>query len=153
MRHLLFELHPPSLGRDGLASALRSYGAGRPAPAVVVEDGLAAEPAEDVRALLFRIAQEAITNARKHAEADRVWVTLDPQDQGVHLRVVDDGCGFDLSIVDDPDPGHIGLSGMIERAELAGGRLRIDSRRGGGTTIDVWLPLGEAEAPGATPGS
>jgi signal transduction histidine kinase len=42
---------------------------------------------------------------------------------------------------------------MIERAELAGGRLRIDSRRGGGTTIDVWLPLGEAEAPGATPGS
>jgi signal transduction histidine kinase len=153
LRHLLFELHPPALERDGLASALRAYGAGRPTPAVVVEDGLPAEPPEDVRALLFRIAQEAITNARKHAEADRVRVTLDPQDRGIRLCVVDDGCGFDLSVVDDPDPGHIGLSGMIERAELAGGRLRIDSRRGGGTAIEAWLPLGGAEAPIATPGS
>jgi signal transduction histidine kinase len=42
---------------------------------------------------------------------------------------------------------------MIERAELAGGRLRIDSRRGAGTAIEVWLPLGEAEPPIATPGS
>jgi signal transduction histidine kinase len=120
---------------------------------VVVEDGLTAEPPDDVRALLFRIAQEAITNARKHAEAERILVTLDPHDGGIRLRVVDDGCGFDLSIVDDPDPGHIGLSGMIERAELAGGRLRIDSSRGGGTAIEVWLPLGEAEPPIATPGS
>jgi PAS domain S-box-containing protein len=153
LRHLLFELHPPSLDREGLASALRAYGSGRPAPAVVVEDGLTAEPPDDVRALLFRIAQEAITNARKHAEAERILVTLDPHDGGIRLRVVDDGCGFDLSIVDDPDPGHIGLSGMIERAELAGGRLRIDSSRGGGTAIEVWLPLGEAEPPIATPGS
>jgi signal transduction histidine kinase len=153
LRHLLFELHPPSLDREGLAAALRAYGAGRPEPSVVVEDGLPAEPPEDVRALLFRIAQEAITNARKHAEADRVRVMLDPLDQGVRLRIVDDGCGFDLSIVDDPDPGHIGLSGMIERAELAGGRLRIDSRRGEGTAIEVWLPLGEAEPSIATRGS
>jgi PAS domain S-box-containing protein len=153
LRHLLFELHPPSLDREGLAAALRAYGAGRPEPSVVVEDGLPAEPPEDVRTLLFRIAQEAITNARKHAEADRVRVMLDPLDQGVRLRIVDDGCGFDLSIVDDPDPGHIGLSGMIERAELAGGRLRIDSRRGEGTAIEVWLPLGEAEPPITTRGS
>jgi signal transduction histidine kinase len=153
LRHLLFELHPPSLDREGLAAALRLYGAGRGGPAIAIEDGLAAEPPEDVQMLLFRIAQEAITNARKHAGATRVRVTLDPQDGGVRMRVVDDGDGFDLSIVNDPDPGHIGLTGMIERAELAGGRLRIDSRRGGGTAIEAWLPLGVGDPSAATPGS
>lgn len=153
LRHLLFELHPPSLDREGLAAALRSYGTGRGGPAVTVDDDLTTEPPEDVRTLLFRIAQEAITNARKHARATKVRVTLDPQDDGIRLRVADDGDGFDLSIVDDPDPGHIGLTGMIERAELAGGRLRIDSRRGGGTAIEAWLPLGVADPSVAIPGS
>jgi PAS domain S-box-containing protein len=151
LRHLLFELHPPSLDREGLAAALRSYGAGRGGPAVVVDDALPSEPPADVRMLTFRIAQEAITNARKHAGAAEIRVSLEAGDGGLRLRVVDDGDGFDLSVVDDPDPGHIGLSGMIERAELAGGRLRIDSRRGGGTAIDVWLPLGAGDQPPATP--
>jgi PAS domain S-box-containing protein len=145
LRHLLFELHPPSLDRDGLVTALRSYGAGREGPTVVVEDDLAAEPPGDIRTLVFRIAQEAITNARKHAEATTVTVALDSTEDGVRLRVVDDGAGFDLSVVDEPDPGHIGLSGMIERAELAGGRLRIDSRRGAGTAIEAWLPVVDAD--------
>jgi signal transduction histidine kinase len=153
LRHLLFELHPPSLDRDGLVTALRSYGAGREGPTVVVEDDLAAEPPGDIRTLVFRIAQEAITNARKHAEATTVTVALDSTEDGVRLRVVDDGAGFDLSVVDEPDPGHIGLSGMIERAELAGGRLRIDSRRGAGTAIEAWLPVGDADRAAVTPGS
>jgi signal transduction histidine kinase len=101
---------------------------------------------------MFRIAQEAITNARKHAKASRITVTLESQDGEVRLRVADDGVGFDLSMVDDPDPGHIGLALMIERAELAGGHLRIDSERDGGTVIEARLPLPRSMG-GPTPGS
>ncbi|MGZ8612645.1 MAG: sensor histidine kinase [Actinomycetota bacterium] len=140
LRHLLFELRPPSLDREGLVSALRSYTSGLAGPEVAVRATLDAEPPPDVGILLYRIAQEAITNARKHARATRIDVTLEPNDGGVLLRVRDDGEGFDIAIVDDPPPGHIGLGAMIERAELAGGRLRIDSARGSGTGIDVWLP-------------
>ena len=153
LRHLLFELRPPLVDREGLAAALRAYGAGRPGPAVEVEDRLEEEPPPEVGALVFRIAQEAITNARKHSGASRVGVEVASADRGVRLRVVDDGEGFDLSVVDEPDPGHIGLSGMIERAELAGGRLRIDSRRGAGTAIEAWVPLAAADAAKITPES
>jgi signal transduction histidine kinase len=57
--------------------------------------------------------------------------------------VVDDGVGFDTS-ARAPDRGHIGLPTMVERAELAGGRCRIESETGRGTTVDAWLPLGLA---------
>ena len=142
LRHLLFELRPPSLDRGGLVSALRSYTSALEGPEVAVEDALASEPAPDVRAVAFRIAQEAITNARKHARASRVTVTVVSEERGLRLQVTDDGEGFDVAIVDDPDPGHIGLAAMIERAELAGGWLRIDSLQGRGTSVDAWLPSG-----------
>jgi signal transduction histidine kinase len=142
LRHLLFELRPPSLERDGIAAALRSYAAALDGPEVVVRDALAFEPPADLGAVVFRIAQEAITNARKHARASRVIVTLSSEQDGLRLRVDDDGDGFDVAVADDPDPGHIGLTAMIERAELAGGWLRIDSRRGVGTAVDAWLPDG-----------
>jgi signal transduction histidine kinase len=145
LRHLVFELRPPSLDRDGLARALRSYAWGLDGPRIVIDDALEVEPPPDLRAVLFRIAQEAITNARKHARAERIVVALAPEADGIRLGVSDDGIGFDLSLVHDPDPGHIGLSAMIERAEVAGGRLRIDSRRGFGTTIEAWLPTGRED--------
>lgn len=144
LRHLLFELRPPSLDRDGLVSALRSYASALEGPEVAVEDALASERASDLGAVAFRIAREAITNARKHARASRVTVTVSAEGDALRLRVTDDGEGFDVAIVDDPDPGHIGLAAMIERAELAGGWLRIDSRRGRGTSVDAWLPNGSA---------
>ena len=140
LRLLLFELRPPSLERDGLASALRSYASGTNGTDVVVQDELDGEPPADVCGVLFRIAQEAIANARKHASATRVTVTLATSEDGVLLRIADDGDGFDLTIVDEPDPGHIGLGVMIERAELAGGRFRIDTERGRGTSVEAWLP-------------
>ena len=142
LRHLLFELRPPSLDRDGLVAALRSYVSALEGLEVAVEDALESEPASDLGAVVFRIAQEAITNARKHARAARVTVTVASEGGGLWLRVADDGDGFDVAIIDDPDPGHIGLAAMIERAELAGGWLRIDSRRGRGTSVGAWLPSG-----------
>jgi PAS domain S-box-containing protein len=143
LRHLLFELRPPSLDREGLVAALRAYASGGEGPEVRVEEALAAEPAPDVRALLFRIAQEALRNARKHSHAAHVAVSVVSEEGGIRLRIADDGVGFDLS-VPASDRGHIGLPTMVERAELAGGRCRIDSEPGRGTTVDAWLPLGPA---------
>ncbi len=142
LRHLLFELRPPSLDRDGVVTALRSYASAVEGPEVVVKGTLAFEPPADLGAVVFRIAQEAITNARKHARALHVTVTVTSEEDGIRLRVEDDGDGFDVSVADQPHPGHIGLAAMIERAELAGGWLRIDSRRGRGTSVDAWLPNG-----------
>jgi len=142
LRHLLFELRPPSLDRDGLVTALRSYASSVEGPEVAVDGALAFEPPADLGAVAFRIAQEAITNARKHARALHVTVTVASEEGGIRLRVEDDGDGFDVSVADEPHPGHIGLAAMIERAELAGGWLRIDSRRGRGTSVEAWLPNG-----------
>ena len=143
LRHLLFELRPPALDREGLVSALRAYSSGvNPVPEIV--DGLRSEPPPDIRAILFRIAQEAISNARKHASPDAIRVSIATEEDGVELVVSDDGSGFDVAALDAPEPGHIGLLTMIERAELAGGRCRIRSEPGGGTTVDAWVPFGFA---------
>jgi PAS domain S-box-containing protein len=146
LRHLLFELRPPALDRDGLVAALRVYldhHDGHPLRWHLQED-LDVEPPPEVRATLFRIVQEAVTNVRKHAAASAVAVTLAPQDGGVLLRITDDGKGFEAIDVSRPRPGHIGLSAMIERAELAGGWCRIDSSSDRGTLVECWLPLGGA---------
>jgi PAS domain S-box-containing protein len=144
LRHLLFELRPPALDREGLVSALRAYSSGgTPVPEIV--DRLRSEPPPDIRVILFRIAQEAIANARKHADAAAITVSLATEDGGVRVVVTDDGRGFDTAVLETPQPGHIGLPTMVERAELAGGRCRIESRpEGGGTTVDAWVPFGMA---------
>ncbi|HEV8635117.1 MAG TPA: histidine kinase [Chloroflexota bacterium] len=95
----------------------------------------------------FRIAQEALTNVRRHAKtATRVDVALIFAEWGLALLVEDDGCGF---AAPDRDTlmreGHLGLVGMVERAQLFGGELRIASTPGEGTTVTLRLPLGEAE--------
>ena len=144
LRHLLFELRPPALDREGLVAALRSYVGGATDLHVDIEDDLEIEPPGEIRAILFRIAQEAITNARKHSEAAKVSVRIASEGGGIRVVVVDDGVGFDPDDLDPPQPGHIGLPTMIERAELAGGRCAIVSRPGAGTTVDAWVPLGPA---------
>ncbi len=146
LRHLLFELRPPVLDREGLAAALRQYldqPSGGPAfEMVVLDERLDAEPPPEVRATLFRIAQEAITNVRKHAGATRLEVQLVSSGGGVLLRVTDDGRGLEVLDVAHPEPGHLGVTAMVERAELAGGRCRIEGAPGRGVTVECWLPLG-----------
>jgi signal transduction histidine kinase len=97
-------------------------------------------PAE-VELALFRIAQEAVSNARRHGAASRAQVSLTVKRGVAELRVVDDGRGFLC------EPGIAwsmrgeGLPGMRERAELLGGTLRVESAPGVGTRIEVMLPL------------
>jgi len=143
LRSLLFELRPAALDREGLAAALRVYLehiAATTGWAVDVRDTMEAEPEPDLRSLVYRIAQEAVMNARKHAGAGTVVVELATVDGGVSLRVSDDGGGFEPEAAETPVPGHAGLPTVVERAELAGGWARITSAPGEGTIVACWIP-------------
>jgi PAS domain S-box-containing protein len=141
LRHLLFELHPPALERDGLSAALRDTLHQLELDDEVethLEDRLVDEPSDDVRAVAYRIAQEALMNVSKHAGATRIDVLLEGRSDGVVLRVRDDGSGFSRGAV--TRAGHLGIPAMRERAEMIGGRVRIESVPGRGTTVEAWLP-------------
>jgi signal transduction histidine kinase len=87
------------------------------------------------------VALEALTNVSKHARASMVEVLLERRGVGVAVRIRDNGEGFDLPAPDaPPEPGHIGLISMRERAEAAGGRFALVSEPGKGTTVDFWMP-------------
>jgi two-component system NarL family sensor kinase len=109
-----------------------------------IEVGLDLDPVNlppKVTGPLFQIAQEAVTNAGRHADAEAVTVALKQTRDGVVLRVSDDGRGFgDIWPLTTEASGHIGLSSMRERAELVNGSLTIDSG-GRGTVVTVRLPL------------
>src|SRR5579883_2828393 len=90
---------------------------------------------------LYRIAQEALSNASKHAAAQHIAMTLQAEEQWVCLIVQDDGQGFDPSNVSQQSrAGHFGLIGMGERVKLLGGSIRIQSEPGAGTCIDASVP-------------
>ncbi len=145
LRHLLFELRPADLDREGLAPALKVYLEHTAMESGVDwsldTSGLIVEPPPDVRATLFRIAQETIVNVRKHAAASRVDVVVASAGTGVLLRISDDGEGFDPLSIDEPKPGHLGLATTIERAEVAGGWCRFATAPGAGTSMECWLPI------------
>jgi two-component system sensor histidine kinase UhpB len=144
LRHLIFELRPYVLDRDGLAAAMRAYLEAQEkvpgSPEYTVHSDLPSEPPPGVRTVIYRILQEALTNCRKHASASHVEVVLGESDGGFAAAVRDDGIGFDpLPDGGSPD-GHLGLTAMGERAEMAGGRLRVESAKGRGTRVELWLP-------------
>ena len=144
LRNLLFELRPTALERDGLAAALELYidhTARTTGWSGEVRNVLEREPSPEIRVLLYRIAQEAIANARKHASAGHVAIELATAGEGVTMRVTDDGVGFETDVIGSPEPGHIGLPTIVERAELAGGWARVHSAPGRGTTVECWLPV------------
>jgi len=152
MRNMIFELRPTILDQLGLAAALREY-VKRSAPeldARVVDD-LDGEPFEETRVVMYRIAQEALANVRKHAAASRVDVTLEDADDGYVVRVTDDGRGFESPAVMRSEPGHLGMSAMRERAETLGGWCRVESEPGAGTTVECWLPSDDAGLALSTP--
>ncbi len=90
---------------------------------------------------LYRIAQEALYNARQHAQADTITVQLRHQPDTITLSIADDGRGFDLA---QPMPDRFGLVGMTERAKLLSGQLDIATAKNMGTTIQVTIPLEQA---------
>lgn len=150
LRRLLFELDAPARLEEGLAEALRDYAKAAFATEGAVwqiDVGVRDEPAVPVRRVLFRIAQEALTNAHKHAGATRVEVRVFERDGGYALSVHDDGVGIPRGLVTPArgrpaslETGHLGLRSMAERAESAGGWCSVRRPPSGGTLVEAWLP-------------
>lgn len=146
LRTLLFELRPLTLDREGLAAALREHleRVCQPdGPACELHNGLDREPPSEVRVTLFRIAQEAIANARRHGRPGRITVSLAEEGEGVRMVVHDDGRGFDPEQIEAARPGHLGITAMTERASAAGGWCRLESAPGKGTLVTAWIPVRE----------
>ena len=144
MRALIFELRPESLEQEGLVSALQKQGeAAQARHGFAVHIRLGDEPAVPLAAkeALYRIAQEALQNAAKHAHAQTVEFTLERQESELILRVSDDGRGFNPKRT---FPGHLGLHSMRERMAGIGGDLEIRSSRGRGTSIYARLPIADS---------
>jgi PAS domain S-box-containing protein len=146
LRHLIFEVRPHSLDRDGdLELALRTMAeveaSADPSTTYEVRWNARSALPPEVATVLYRIAQEAVVNARKHAKASSVVVSVTDQGEGISLRVLDDGCGFSTETGSKSAPGHLGLTTMRERAELAGGTIGVRSSPGMGTCVEVRLPL------------
>jgi PAS domain S-box-containing protein len=145
MRTLIFELRPASLESDGLVQALRTHTTAvqRRTGLVIVVD---AEPIDRLplatEEALYRIAQEALHNVVKHANASHATIKVWRETDAIHLAVTDDGAGFDPTAV---PRGHLGLIGMRQRVDLVGGELRVESRAGTGTRIEATVPAAEVE--------
>jgi signal transduction histidine kinase len=141
LRHLLFELRSPTLDEQGLGAAIREYVDERDAEfAYRVADLLEEQPPSETRVVLYRIAQEAIANVCKHAQASELAVTISGRDGGFLVEIQDNGVGFGGDMPATSARGHLGLSSMRERAELAGGWCEILSLPGEGTTVRFFLP-------------
>jgi signal transduction histidine kinase len=141
LRRLLFDLRPSTLDEHGLGAALLEVAsrAEDEGMRIEVDDRLEETLPTETAVVLFRIAKEALANARKHAGASTHVVTIEDHESGCLLTVSDDGRGFDPETL-GPQAGHLGLASMRERAEMAGGWLRIESSPGHGTRLGCWLP-------------
>jgi PAS domain S-box-containing protein len=141
MRALIFELRPESLELEGLPAALtKQADAIRARHGVVVETFLDDVPECSIQLqhTLYRIAQEALHNAAKHANARRIEVRLRAHDSTISLDVIDDGVGFQPR---GAYPGHLGLRSMHERAAAIGGTLQVTSSPGAGTRVRFTVPF------------
>jgi len=146
MRRMLFDLSPPILDEEGIGPALEYFLEHSPVSyRWIVQDDLEVRPSTQTRLILYRTAQEALTNARKHAEATIVRITLQDRDGGVWMEIEDDGVGFEPQQAVVAAPGHLGLAAIRERAEMAGGWCSLQSLPGAGTCLQLWLPS-DAEA-------
>lgn len=149
MRALIFELRPESLEREGLIGALERQAAAIQARyQVQVQTTLGDEPDLPLvhKEALYRIAQEAMQNAGRHANARGIALRLCAESAGVVLEVEDDGKGFDP---DQPYPAHLGLQSMRERAANVGSNLTVRSAAGHGTTVRVMIPSPPVPSPAA----
>ena len=140
VRRLAVELRPKALDDFGLVPALerlRDTFAEQTGMRVDLESQVRERLPTDVETALYRIVQEALTNIVKHAQANAVSIVLAPKAGAVTALIEDDGRGF------TPDGGGegLGLLGMGERLALLGGRLKVESKPGAGTTIVAEVPL------------
>ncbi len=141
MRLLLVELRPAALAEARLEELLDHLGEAVAArtriPVTVTAEGKHAIP-PDVQVALYRVAQEALNNAARHAHASHIDIVLQTRLEAIELIVRDDGRAFDLI---DVKPGHFGLQTMRERAEATGADFNVKSAPGTGTEVVVRWPV------------
>jgi two-component system sensor histidine kinase NreB len=146
VKHMAVELRPSALDDLGLIPALRSYCKGYESTfgietKLIVEGGKRRYQPE-VETALYRICQEAMTNAAKYADIDMITIRLIDTPESVELHVEDQGIGFEPEHVEVRGTG-LGLYGIRERASLLGGEVEIESAPGRGTSVRVEIPLDE----------
>ncbi|GEM_PF-1333355 len=148
-RRLIYELRPSPFSGETLGKQVERYVHDLEAAyGIAVELRWADAPREltqEEKVAVYRIVQEALRNAHRHARASRIAVEAFAAPTGWTVRVVDDGIGFDPDLLGQQQD-HWGIRGMRERAQLIGAQLRIESRRGEGTAVVLHLP----EVPGST---
>ena len=139
---LAYQLHPSVLDELGLAEALRAEcerQSRRSRLEIAMElEPLSAVVGKEAALCLFRVAQEALNNIGRHADASSASVTLRQMDDGLLLAVRDDGVGFELA---SPREGRsLGLASMRERVRLVNGTIDVESTPGRGTEVIAWVP-------------
>jgi signal transduction histidine kinase len=143
-RRLAFDLRPTVLDDIGLVPALRRLADDLAAHSGIVFAldlaGLAPDERlpPEIETVIYRVAQEALTNVLRHARATTASVTLSARGTDLRVFVEDDGAGFDSAL--RPEQTHLGIAGMVERAELVGGALQVISKPGGGTVVVLEVP-------------
>ena len=154
IRHMLFTLRPLALESQGLVVALEQMGQKMKETygqnVIIQADERVVEDLETGKlAVVFYLAEEAVNNARKHAQAPHIWIKLKMLRDGLSLlEIEDDGVGFDVNAVDAnyDSRGSLGMVNLRERTELVNGVLRIDSAKGRGTRVQIVIPLTEEAA-------
>lgn len=146
VRGMMTGLRPRILEERGLLAALESLSGTTPlwGPSLIVDShGFDADMrlAPDIELALYRIAQEAISNARRHGAAEQVQVSIERTSGAVTLTIRDDGHGFLPHRIGPPSLVGFGLPGMRERANALGGELTIESSPGKGTLVAVTAPI------------
>jgi len=147
VRSLSLSLRPPLLEEAGLVAALEHFTSGLAGRsgvdiAFTATPDVPEEPGSSA-IVIFRVVQEAVNNAMRHAQARRISVNLSQKGGGLEIGIADDGIGFDPEAAGrSASTGeHLGLLGMAERVKAAGGTLQIDSSPGRGCRISAWVPL------------
>ncbi|MBC8002003.1 MAG: PAS domain S-box protein [Opitutaceae bacterium] len=146
-RNLSLDLRPPLLDHLGLVPTLRWYASQQAHRSRIRIQFQGSDGVSRLSSLIettcFRVAQEAITNAVRHSKAASMTVNLRIHEQHLHLRVTDDGVGFDPSKVmaRASEGASLGWIGMRERVSLAGGRIECKSSPDTGTEINAWFPM------------
>ena len=143
LRCLIADLRPPALEELGLVAALEMQADKTNDLSVSVKvEGVERRLGETHELVLFRCAQEALTNTRRHGQATQVDITVAYRPEGTYLMVNDNGSGFEIPthLNDLAINGHYGLLGIQERIQHLNGAISISSDRGNGTTLQVCLP-------------